>query len=640
MPFRVVQFLGVSRSSVLVRAGMGALIATTGVLFRLALDPLVSDQVPFAIALAATVLATWIGGVAGGTANVLISAVLVDFAVVPPRFQFSPIEHAAAEAVFLIVGFTLVWQVGRLRKAEIALRESEANAREREAEIASIYDSAPIGLCIVDRDGRYLRINRRLAEIHGLPPELHIGRTFSEVMPGISEAASGLLRQVMETGEPARDVEIQGELPSSPGVVQTWSENWFPVRDESGRVVGVNVAVQEITERKRVEQELREANQAKDEFLATLSHELRTPLSAILGWAQILARGGIDERLAKQAIETISRNAQAQTRLVTDVLDVSRMMSGKLRLDIQDVDLLPLLRDAVDSIRPAANAKRLTLKIVSEAEPVMIRADASRIQQVFWNLLSNAAKFTDPGGRVTAELQRHDSDVLLIVRDTGIGIKPEFLPRVFDRFSQADASPSRQHSGLGLGLSIVRHLVELHGGTVSAHSEGQGRGSEFTVSLPALAIRRHSTQHGSASAATAVDPALVAGHARGAHVLVLDDMADARTLVAAVLEPEGMRVSAAASADEALDRIAATRPDIVLADIGIPDVDGYEFLRRLRALPAEHGGRTPVIAVTAYGGEADRDKMLAAGFLAHVPKPIDRERLLASLSLARSGARA
>ncbi|MBI2223201.1 MAG: PAS domain-containing sensor histidine kinase [Acidobacteria bacterium] len=478
-------------SSRAARCALGVLVAAVATLIRLVLEPVLLDQVPFAFHFAAVTAAAWIAGVQGGISAVLASAVLVDYVIVHPFPEYSPANHFYGELVFVAVGLALVWQVGRWRRAEQAVRESEAraraiseSARRGEAEIASIYDSAPIGLCIFDRQGRFLRINKRLAEMNGPPPEAHIGRTFREVVPDIADQAEQLLRRVLETGEPAMNVEIRGELPSQPGIVRTWSEHWFPVRDETGAIVGVNVAVEEVTERKRVEEELREANQVKDDFLATLSHELRTPLNAILGWAQMLSRGELDQRLTHQAIEAIFRNAQAQNQLVTDVLDVSGMISGKLRLEIQEVDAVALLRQAIESMQPAADAKRLELRIVAGVEPAMIWADPGRLQQVMWNLLSNAVKFTEPGGCITARIARGPSTLDITVTDTGIGIRRDFLPRVFDRFSQAGGSTSREQSGLGLGLSIVRHLVELHGGTVCAMSEGEGRGSTFTVTLP------------------------------------------------------------------------------------------------------------------------------------------------------------
>ncbi|HSK10557.1 MAG TPA: PAS domain S-box protein, partial [Vicinamibacterales bacterium] len=363
------------------------------------------------------------------------------------------------------------------KRVEQALREALDAAQRSEAEIKSIYDSAPIGLCIFDKDGRFVRVNRRLAEINGPPAEAHIGRTIREVVPDIADQTERLLRQVVDTGTPARGVEVIGEVPREPGVIGTWIENWHPVTDGTGAVVGVNVGVEDVTRLKQIEEALRQANRVKDEFLATLSHELRTPLNAILGWSQLLQRGGLDETTTRQALDAVVRNAEAQRQLISDVLDVSRMVSGKVRLEMTQVDLAETLRLAVESMRPAAHGKGVELEGSCALRSAIVRADGDRAQQIIWNLLSNALKFTPSGGRVTVALRRGARGYELSVTDTGIGIRPDFLPYVFDRFAQADSSTTRPHSGLGLGLSIVRQLVELHGGRVSAASEGEGKGA-------------------------------------------------------------------------------------------------------------------------------------------------------------------
>jgi CheY-like chemotaxis protein len=306
------------------------------------------------------------------------------------------------------------------------------------------------------------------------------------------------------------------------------------------------------------------------------------------------------------------------------------MISGKLRLEIHEVDVVALLGHAVESLRPAAEAKGLSLDFSSDVEPATLAGDPARLQQVLWNLLSNAVKFTEPGGRIVARVRRLESALEIVVTDTGIGMKPEFLPRVFDRFSQADASASRQHSGLGLGMSIVRHIVELHGGRVYATSEGEGRGSTFTVSLPARRVHRAAPPKGFERPVAA--PVLSRAGLGGLHVLVMDDVEDARAFVAAVLEREGVTVTTAASAEDALRRVVTARPDLVIVDIGMPGVDGYEFLRRLRALSAEDGGLIPAIAVTAYGSAMDKAKALSAGFRAHLTKPVLPDDLLSAIA--------
>jgi PAS domain S-box-containing protein len=510
------------------------------------------------------------------------------------------------------------------KRAERAQRDAMLTAQRHEAEIEAMYDAAPIGLCVVDREGRYLRINQHLAQINGHPPEAHIGRTFREIVPGVADQAEQMLRQVLETGKPIAGVEIRGEVPSQPGVERTWIENWVPVMDAGGTIVGVHAAAEEITSRKRMEEELRRANQVKDEFLATLSHELRTPLNAILGWSDMLRRGLLDQAVSRQAIEAIARNAEAQMHLISDVLDVSRMIAGKLRLELEEVDLLQVAHQATTSLRPAADAKGVSLALEAGCTGAAVTGDPHRLQQIVWNLLSNAIKFTAAGGSVTVRLLTAADHAVLSVADTGAGIPPELLSSVFERFVQADSSTTRRHGGLGLGLSIVRQLAELHGGTVSAASEGEGCGATFTVNLPLRSERV--AQGASAPAARAVSDDL-----HGLRVLVLDDVEDARSLVSTIVQGAGGEAAAAASVDEALALVASTPPAVIVADIAMPSADGYEFLRRLRV---DQRSNIPVIALTAYGSAADREKALAAGFAEHLGKPVLRDHLLAALRRA------
>ncbi|HEX8000945.1 MAG TPA: PAS domain S-box protein [Pyrinomonadaceae bacterium] len=385
----------------------------------------------------------------------------------------------------------------------------------------------------------------------------------------------------------------------------------------------------EAERRSRAEAEI--ANRTKDEFLATLSHELRTPLTAMLGWTRLLRTSNLDEPTTEHALETVERNARAQAQLIEDLLDVSRIITGKVRLEVHPVELVPLIEAAVDGMRPAAEAKSIHLQTELDARAGAVSGDAARLQQVVWNLVSNAVKFTGRGGRIIVGLERSDSQLQITVKDTGEGIKAEFLPYVFDRFRQADGSTTRTHGGLGLGLAIVRHLVELHGGTVSAESEGEGLGSTFTVTLPLLSVL--TTTSAQQSSASDGDD----GHAAHAlllnnlRVLVVDDEPDARELLAIVLEKQGANVRAVSSAQEALDAIGTLKPDVLVSDIGMPHDDGYTLMRKVRALPAEQGGTTPAIAVTAYAGNNAREMTLAAGFQTHLAKPIDPTELLKAI---------
>ncbi|HEY1684537.1 MAG TPA: ATP-binding protein [Tepidisphaeraceae bacterium] len=367
----------------------------------------------------------------------------------------------------------------------------------------------------------------------------------------------------------------------------------------------------------------------KDEFLATLSHELRTPLNSILGWSQLMRETGETGDL-NEGLQIIERNARAQTKIIEDLLDMSRIISGKVRLDIQPVDLAAAVHVAIENARPAAQAKniRLEYSIDPSAEP--INGDPNRLQQVLWNLLSNSVKFTPADGRITVALKRIDSSMQLRVADTGEGIDPEFLPHVFDRFRQADGSTTRRHSGLGLGLSIVRQLVELHGGTITARSDGKGKGATFEIHLPIGAVAQEQPE---ISEKPARPPAILQGapkecsSLRGIKVLVVDDEPDARLMMRRFLEGYKAVVLTSASASEALDVIKREKPDVVVSDIGMPGRDGYELIRELRSL--EHGqSQTPAIALTAYARTEDRIKAINAGFQLHLSKPVEPAELI------------
>ncbi|HEX3130713.1 MAG TPA: response regulator [Thermoanaerobaculia bacterium] len=381
-----------------------------------------------------------------------------------------------------------------------------------------------------------------------------------------------------------------------------------------------------------------EANRIKDEFLATLSHELRTPLNAILGWAQVLRSGKVDEATTGRALEAVERNARAQAQLISDLLDVSRIITGKLRLELRPVELPRILDAALDSVRPAAAAKGIHLRVTPGMVAGPFVGDPDRLQQVFWNLLSNAIKFTPQGGTVEVRLQ-HTADgnppmapmAELAVSDTGIGVRPDFLPYVFDRFRQAEGTTTRHHGGLGLGLSIVRHLVELHGGTVAVESAGEGQGATFTVRLP-VRIGAESAQVERRAAGAEPDRLLDDRELlAGLHVLVLDDEADTRELLATALEQHSARVTCVASVPEALAALDRDSFQILVSDIGMPGEDGYSLIRKVRARGTERGGNLPAVALTAYARTDDRVRALSAGFQMHLSKPIDPAELVATI---------
>jgi PAS domain S-box-containing protein len=386
------------------------------------------------------------------------------------------------------------------------------------------------------------------------------------------------------------------------------------------------------TER-RLRTEAEETNRIKDEFLATVSHELRTPLTAIVGWSSMLRMSKFDVETTAHAIETIERNAKAQTEIIEDLLDVSRIITGKLRLEAGPVQLDSVIATALDGIRPTAEAK--DIKIESHIEPgaVAVWGDPARLQQVMLNLLTNAVKFNSRGGSIEVRLQRVNSHVQIIVRDTGQGISPEFLPFVFERFRQADGSITRAHGGLGLGLSIVRHLVELHGGTIHAESAGLGLGATFTVDIPLRAVqdveRKRVLLSSSTEEATPIECPPVLESVR---VLIVDDEAEARVVLTAIIEQCGAEVRAVGSAAEAVEALDSFKPDVLMSDIGIPGEDGYSLIRKVRALSPEQGGKIPAVALTACAREEDRMRALLAGYQAHVAKPVNPAELIAVLT--------
>jgi PAS domain S-box-containing protein len=431
-----------------------------------------------------------------------------------------------------------------------------------------------------------------------------------------------------------------------------------PIKDASGRVVGASKIARDITSRKLSDAALREAQQAaeaantdkarlleserlaraeaertsriKDEFLATLSHELRTPLNAVLGWVTILrARQLLDQELT-QGLEAIDRNARVQAQIIEDLLDMSRIISGKVRLEVQPLDLPAVVLEAIDTMRTSASGKGVRLQTVIDPLNASVSGDPNRLQQIFWNLLSNAIKFTPKGGRVQVVLERVNSHVEVRVIDTGEGISPDFLPYVFNRFQQADASTTRRHGGLGLGLAIVKNLVELHGGNVRATSGGVGKGATFTINLPLTVFHPpQDTEREHPRSRPRELPTLPAISLDNVRVLVVDDDPDARNLLRVLLESARATVYLAASANQAMDQILSKQVDVLICDIGMPDVDGYALIRSIRTLGDPQKSEVSAVALTAYARLEDRTKAIRAGFQNHLPKPVEPSELLA-----------
>jgi len=373
--------------------------------------------------------------------------------------------------------------------------------------------------------------------------------------------------------------------------------------------------------------QVEEASRLKDEFLATVSHELRTPLNAVLGWTTLLRSSHLDRAGRKRALETIERNARSQQQLVEDLLDVSRAISGKLRLDTRSLNPRTFIEEAVEALRPAAQARQIRVTQAIESGLNDVHGDPARLRQIVWNLLSNAIKFSSTGGRVRISARRVGSSLELSVKDNGQGIAAEFVPYVFDRFRQADMTTTRTHGGLGLGLAIVHQLVELHSGTVCVASAGVGRGATFTVTLPLVTRHKPAKSNGNVANETKISQSL-----KGVRVLVVDDEIDMRDLLKTVLSKQGARVTTAASAAAALSLLSRVKPHVLISDVGMPGTDGYALMRRVRALPVERGGNIPAVALTAYAREQDRKRAIDAGYQIHLTKPIEITQLSASVA--------
>ncbi|MEW6209759.1 MAG: response regulator [Acidobacteriota bacterium] len=527
----------------------------------------------------------------------------------------------------------LAKDVTERKQAREALQESEERFR-------MMADTAPVMIWVSGADKLCTFFNKPWLDFTGRTMDQEMGEGWAE---GIHpEDYDRCLNEYSLAFDARRKFSLEFRLRRHDGRYRWVLNEGVPRFSSDGRFAGYIGSCIDITERKRVEAEREEllvkeqrareeaqaANRAKDEFIAVVSHELRAPLNAMLGWARILRSTRVDEATLSHAIEIIERSARTQSKLIEDLLDTSRIVSGKLRLDIRPVELRSVIENAAQVLHPAAEARGIDIRLRFDVEREIITGDADRLQQIVWNLLSNAIKFTPNGGRVEVLLQRADPHVRLTVTDTGKGISPEYLPYIFDRFHQADASSTRRYGGLGLGLSLVRHLVELHGGTVCAESDGEGRGATFTVNLPLRAVRPQPTELESVGIGGVH---IVPSTLDGVWALVVDDETDARDLLTTLLQQYGARVTPAASAAEALSVLSEVepgrQPDVLVSDIGMPDVDGYALIRRVRALDPERGGRIPAIALTAYGRPIDRIRALSAGFQMHMPKPVEPAEL-------------
>jgi PAS domain S-box-containing protein len=532
---------------------------------------------------------------------------------------------------------TQIGQFMMRKRVEHALREGESRIR-------AIVETAPDAIINMDADGRITDFNAAAERTFGHRREDVLGRELATLLipEELRAAHHAGLKRLASSQTPFAARRLESTAVHADG-------HHFPVelsisaimRDGQRMFTGF---VRDVTGRRRAEDERRRllegerlarreaevANRAKDDFLATLSHELRTPLNAIVGWTRMLLDGTVDKAHVQRALEVIDRNAHAQVQLVNDLLDVSRIITGGLRLDVQAIDLGQVIAAAVDAVRPAADAKQISLKPVVAPSARAADGDATRLQQIVWNLLANAVKFTPQGGSIQVALLDVGTHVRIEVKDSGPGIEIEFLPHVFERFRQADSSFSRRHGGLGLGLAIVRHLVELHGGTVRAESEGPGHGAAFIVELPrslrALEIRTTETVRQQETTSGNSTPS---ADLTGCRVLVVEDDEDALTLVATVLKGAGASVRATRSVGEAVRALEAEWPDVLLADLGLPDEDGCALIRKVRVMERGTGTRLPAAAISAYGREQDRNNAIAEGFDRHLAKPVEPGQILA-----------
>jgi signal transduction histidine kinase/ActR/RegA family two-component response regulator len=541
-------------------------------------------------------------------------------------FHLAPVRDHDGKTVGLIVVSVEVTD-------QVRARQQLQHAQER---LNFTLEAAGVGYWELDLATQITKRSLQHDRIFGYPqgvPEWTLDDFLSHVVAGERERVSESVRLALASDDQFR---IECPIVGADGV-HRWIQVSARVERASdqtaARMLGI---VLDVTERRTLlgreqhaRREAEHANHLKDEFLATLSHELRTPLNTILGWADLLGEGDLGPTEVRDGLAAIRRNAGAQAQMIEDLLYMSRIVSGKIHLSPSSVRLADVVAQAVESLRPTAEAKGVKVWSQLGGNAGLVAADPERLQQVFWNLLGNAIKFTPSGGRIDVSLEAVDSQLRVSVRDTGEGIDPDFLPHMFDRFRQGDAKTTRSHGGLGIGLSIVKQLVELHGGTVSGSSDGRGAGSTFTVSLPAAARPAVEVRSKSSRSALGLD---------GVRILVVEDDPDARELLRRIFTARAASVVAAESAADAMTALRRERFDLLVSDIGMPYEDGYELIRKVRALPASHGGGIPAIALTAYARAGDRQRIVDAGFQRHIAKPVVQSELLAACRSLIAGA--
>jgi PAS domain S-box-containing protein len=579
--------------------------------------PVLRLNAPYLLPMAAVMTAAWYAGLWAGLVTSFIVMLGISYYLLVPSFSFAIAsgDDMFRLAIFAVVSLVMSTIIERGRRTSATLR----------ATLWSIDDA----VIVTDGQGRVTFMNPVAERLTGWTLTSAAGHPVADVYRIVDEASrepmssriEGMLRDSALREGAILGPQKERLLLSAHGAEHPVVDSGSSVIDENGDRIGAVLVFRDVSEQRAARQAAERANRLKDEFLATVSHELRTPLNAVLGWTRMLRTGSVSPAATMRAIEAVDRNADALANLVNDLLDVSRIVTGQLRLNPEPTDVAQLVRDSLEALGPPVAAKRL--KLVAEIEPVpRLLVDANRLRQVVWNLLSNAIKFTPAGGEVSVRISQEDVWARIVVSDTGQGIAADQLPYVFNRFWQADAAPTRTVGGLGLGLAIVRHLVEAHAGTVTADSQGVGQGASFTVSLP-LSAAVH--QPPAADAPRAERPA-AAPSLEGLHVLAVDDDEDSLALVSEALQRVGAEVRVARSADEAIAACGERMPDLLLADIGMPGKDGFALLREVRK---HFGAGPPALALTAYAGDRHRQAALDAGFTEHLEKPVNPDQLAA-----------
>ena len=627
---------------------MAFLLVGLALWLRFLLEPLLYDRIPFAFFFVAVALTAWFGGYGPCLFAVFVGTVVCWLFVLEPQYSWrlsEPFQWIGL-VTFAFSGLIIAAFSGRTRKA---LEEGRRRTKEAEHSLQALNESERRfrGFAEHTQDVQWIihadreelfYISPSFTTVYGRPTS-ELYEDFSRMTDYLAEQDRGRFKAFLEKCKSGLVVEEYRII--RPDGSEAWiRRRGFPILNERGdREYRAGIS-QDITEEKRLgverdrlldservaRQMAEQSNRLKDEFLANLSHELRSPLNAIMGWMQVLKQTQSDAAVVTQAHQAIERNGQALARLVEDLLDMNRIISGKFRLDVQTVDLASVIHEAIDSVIPAANAKEIRIEQVLDPQAGPVKGDPNRLQQVIWNLLSNAVKFTPKGGKVQVHLERINSHCEISVSDTGRGIKAGFLPFVFDRFRQQDSTATRVEGGLGLGLAIVKELVEHHGGSVSVQSAGEGKGSTFIVTLP-IAVRNQDPSFNSAMDV----PAHRELSLEGMRVLAVDDDPDSVNVLRLILEEQGARVDTAYSASRALEKIRVDPPDVLLSDVGMPGQDGYQLIDAVRKLPGK-AARIPAIAVTAFARPEDRIAALRAGFNMHLAKPINTAELITIIS--------